>query len=45
LNKIPNDCRAKLGKTKTERSGGQKGRVKDNCLSLTGVLGVALRSR
>ncbi|MFA4827546.1 MAG: hypothetical protein WC596_04870, partial [Candidatus Shapirobacteria bacterium] len=26
LNKIPTDCRAKLGRTKMERSGGQKGR-------------------
>jgi len=26
LNKIPNDCRASRGRTKTERSGGQKGR-------------------
>ncbi len=26
LNKIPTDCRAKRGRTKTERSGGQKGR-------------------
>jgi len=26
LNKIPTDCRAKLGRTETERSGGQKGR-------------------
>ena len=26
LNKIPTDCRASLGRTKTERSGGQKGR-------------------
>ena len=26
LNKIPNDCRASLGRTKTERSGGQKER-------------------
>jgi len=26
LNKNPTDCRAKLGRTKTERSDGQKGR-------------------
>jgi len=30
LNKIPTDCRASLGRTKTERSGGQKGRPARN---------------
>jgi len=28
LNKIPNDCRPQGGRTKTERSGGQKGKIR-----------------